>query len=60
MYDMLSEAIVFRPAINKMMDEEEEYGLSVFRLKKWEWRLIEQLQEVLKVRCRLRVCSEPY
>ena len=44
------EATTFRPAIDKMTDKEEEYGLSAFRLKKKEWRLLEQLCEVLKVR----------
>lgn len=52
-YDMVLESIVFRPAIDKMTDEEEGYGLGAFRLKKKEWRLLEQLCEVLKVRTRI-------
>ncbi|KAI1785793.1 hypothetical protein LXA43DRAFT_836592, partial [Ganoderma leucocontextum] len=49
MYDMLNEGLTFRPAIDKMTDDDEEYGLAAFRLKKREWRLMEQLHDVLKL-----------
>ncbi|PIL28879.1 hypothetical protein GSI_08925 [Ganoderma sinense ZZ0214-1] len=48
-YDMLVESLIFRPAIDKMSDPEEEYGLGAYRLKKKEWTLLEQLADVLKV-----------
>ncbi|KAM5539814.1 hypothetical protein V8D89_006627 [Ganoderma adspersum] len=48
-YNMILESIVFCLVINKMTDEEKEHSLGAFRLKKKEWKLLEQLCEVLKV-----------
>ena len=49
-YDMLNKALVFRKPIDKITDEDEGYGLNRYHLKKREWRLVEQLCDVLKVR----------